>query len=190
MLIWVLASQLDNSIPNDPVYLQRMTGVSEPPDIKLLIALGFLVPVADCSHDASAPLASCTPLSHIRETETEAEKEDDVARGREELRDTHPLIQSMQVHPMRELVRQHIIARLPHLARRNASEIDRWLRDGADPEKDIYPTVEHLIGIKGADIGSFEFFTRSITSSAAARKEQDEVFKRLAEKELAHAEPR
>ena len=64
MLIWLLASQCDNKIPNDPAWIQRKIGSSTKPDIKSLIENNFL----ECYHDASNPLATC-----IAQTETETE---------------------------------------------------------------------------------------------------------------------
>ncbi|MCE9567660.1 MAG: hypothetical protein K8U57_37135 [Planctomycetes bacterium] len=81
MLIWLLASQLDNHIPNDPAYVQRMIGSTVKPDIKLLIQRGFLNPVADCERYASKSIATCTTLSNMRETETETETERDLGRA-------------------------------------------------------------------------------------------------------------
>lgn len=71
MLIWMLASQLDNRIPNDQEWIAKKIGATGKIDIKSLIDLGFLY-VED---DASKPLAEC---SSEREAETyreEAEEE-------------------------------------------------------------------------------------------------------------------
>jgi len=46
--------------------------------------------------------------------------------------------------------------------------IDRWLKDGADPEADIYPTIERLKGRWRG--GNLEFFDGAIADSIAARK--------------------
>jgi len=70
MLIWLLASQLDNKIPADADYIKAQIGVSQDIDLKELIDKGFLV-------DDSNTLAECKQVA-IVETETynqEAEKE-------------------------------------------------------------------------------------------------------------------
>lgn len=64
ILIWVLASQLENKIPNDPRWVKNKIGATEDVDLKSLVDKGFL----DRYQDASAVLAECSP-----ETETETE---------------------------------------------------------------------------------------------------------------------
>lgn len=71
MLIWLMASQCDNKIPNDPTWLQRKLGTEKKPDINLLIEKGFLEYVAECLQDASNTLSTC-----ISQTEAEAEAEE------------------------------------------------------------------------------------------------------------------
>jgi hypothetical protein len=93
-----------------------------------------------------------------------------------------PTYAAVEFHPRFNEVREHITHRLPNLGRQNATEVNRWLQSGADPELDIFPTVEHLIGLKGGDIGSFRFFTRAVESSIAARKEAEEQHERLSRK--------
>jgi len=70
MLIWLLASQLDNKIPNDPAWIQRQIGCEIVPDLKPLIDIGFLI----LEQDASRPLATCKQVAML-ETEAETEKE-------------------------------------------------------------------------------------------------------------------
>jgi len=41
--IWLLASQIDNYIPNDPSFIQRKCGLSQKPNIKKYLQLDFLV---------------------------------------------------------------------------------------------------------------------------------------------------
>ena len=55
VLIWLFASQCDNKIPDDPEYLQRALHLEQPPDLKLLVAKGFLLR----KQSASKPLAAC-----------------------------------------------------------------------------------------------------------------------------------
>ena len=67
MLIWLLASQLDNRIPNDPDWVKGQTGMRTKPNLNLLIDRGFLV----LEQDDSNTLADCNQ-SAMPETETEA----------------------------------------------------------------------------------------------------------------------
>ncbi len=69
MLIWLLASQLDNKIPADAEFIKKQIGVSGEIDFNELISKGFLI-------DASGLLASCKQVA-ILETETETETETD-----------------------------------------------------------------------------------------------------------------
>lgn len=66
MLLWLLASQLDNKIPADQKWLKNKLGLTHNIDLKELIDKGFLVRL----HDASKPIADCPP-----ETEGETEGE-------------------------------------------------------------------------------------------------------------------
>ena len=66
MLIWLLASQLDNKIPNDAAWIARRINVSDDIDLNDLIDNGFLKTLTD----ASKPLAKRTP-------ETEAYKQEE-----------------------------------------------------------------------------------------------------------------
>ena len=68
MLIWLLASQLDNRIPNDAAWIQKQIGTDDVPNLKALIDMGFLI-------DDSNTLADCKQ-SAIVETETEAYKQE------------------------------------------------------------------------------------------------------------------
>jgi uncharacterized protein YdaU (DUF1376 family) len=101
-----------------------------------------------------------------------------------------PLERSMTVHPRFEEVRKEVTRRWPHLGRQNASEVNEWLKEGAEPEADIYPTLDHVHSVRGGDIGSFRYFTRQILSAVQVRKEQDAVFDRLTGEEQADAEER
>lgn len=67
MLIWLLASQMDNRIPADSEFIKSRIGVKGNIDFNELINSGFLI-------DDSNALASCKQ-SAILETEAEAERE-------------------------------------------------------------------------------------------------------------------
>jgi hypothetical protein len=71
MLIWLLASQLDNKIPADENFLKNQLGIKGNLDLKELIDKGYLV-------DDSNALADCKQSAMLEtetETETEAEAE-------------------------------------------------------------------------------------------------------------------
>lgn len=76
MLIWLLASQLDNKIPHDPEWIRKQIGSSEPVNLKPLIDAGFLIP----EQDATKTLAPCKQ-SAMLETEAETEKEKPIGRS-------------------------------------------------------------------------------------------------------------
>ena len=69
MLIWLLASQLDNKIPADAEFIRKQIGVSGEIDFNELISKGFLI-------DDSGLLAGRKQVA-ILETETETETETD-----------------------------------------------------------------------------------------------------------------
>lgn len=72
ILIWLLASQMDNKIPADPEFIKRRINISGKLNLKELIDKGFLI-------DASNALASCkqnaTPETETDNSETETETE-------------------------------------------------------------------------------------------------------------------
>ena len=76
--IWMLASLLDNKIPNDPKWVGKQIPISCKVDLESLISLGFLEiyeeggsSVASCKQDASNALAS---RKHIAIPEREGEE--------------------------------------------------------------------------------------------------------------------
>jgi hypothetical protein len=69
MLLWLLASQLDNKIPHDLDWLKTQLGINKKPDLKELIKQGFIVVDSNV-------LADCKRLD-IVEAETEAYKEEE-----------------------------------------------------------------------------------------------------------------
>jgi len=80
MLIWLLASQMDNKIPADPKFIKLQIGVNEEIDFKELIGNGFLIDDSDALADRKR--------GAIVETETEAystEVETDYTPAFEEL---------------------------------------------------------------------------------------------------------
>jgi 5-methylcytosine-specific restriction endonuclease McrA len=49
MLIWVLASRMDNKIPKDPVFVKNQIGANATVDLDALMAAGFLQPWSESS---------------------------------------------------------------------------------------------------------------------------------------------
>lgn len=70
MLLWVLASQMDNAIPYDLVWITRKLGAQSPIDVEELILQGFI----EVFEDDSIPLAP-RKQKPIPETERETERE-------------------------------------------------------------------------------------------------------------------
>jgi hypothetical protein len=70
MLLWVLASKMDNRIPYDADFIARKIGATVPVDLEALVAQGFI----ELIDDASGVLAS-RKQSALPETEREAEAE-------------------------------------------------------------------------------------------------------------------
>jgi hypothetical protein len=53
LMIWLLAAETDNKIPNDADWIMRQAQLKTKPDIKQLVAIGFLMPynsVQDCTN--------------------------------------------------------------------------------------------------------------------------------------------
>lgn len=73
VLIWLLASKLDNRIPNDPEWIAKQIGATAPLDLQGLVAKGFLI---EAQGPASNPLAE-RKQNAIAETERETEAETD-----------------------------------------------------------------------------------------------------------------
>ncbi len=74
VLIWLLASQCDNRIPDDPRWVQRRLNLTGKVNLQALVDSGFMAP---CKQDASDTLASCGQ-SAMPEAEAEAEAEADL----------------------------------------------------------------------------------------------------------------
>jgi hypothetical protein len=62
VLIWLLASQMDNRVPDDIEWLKGQLGTRQKINLEELKTAGFIIPindVADCKQDASVSLSSC-----------------------------------------------------------------------------------------------------------------------------------
>lgn len=71
MLIWLLASSMDNRLPNDADWLTKAIHATETVNITVLVSAGFLV----LCGDASAPLAERQQHARLEEGEVEGETE-------------------------------------------------------------------------------------------------------------------
>ena len=121
VLLWLLASQLDNKIPTDPKWITKQLGLSKTVNLKPLIDNGFILLV----QDASKVLADCKQ-SAIVETETEAYKEEtetEAASRRKRLPKTWQLT---------EKLRTYCQTKRPDLDAEDTAEgfINFWLGDG------------------------------------------------------------
>lgn len=83
LLIWILASQTDNTIPLDAKFLKKNLGLDKEPDLQLFEDKGFIV---RCKHSASAlcegMLAKCPPSRDRGEAETEERREETALSGK------------------------------------------------------------------------------------------------------------
>ena len=129
ILLWLLASQLDNKIPTDPKWITRQLGLSKPVNLKPLIDNGFIFLV----QDASKVLADCKQ-SAIVETETEAYKEE---TEREEVlpKEKRPASRRTRLPENWKLtakLRNYCHEKRPDLNPEETAEafIDFWLGDG------------------------------------------------------------
>ena len=121
VLLWLLASQLDNKIPTDPKWITKQLGLSKTVNLKPLIDNGFILLV----QDASKVLADCKQ-SAIVETETEAYKEEaeaETASRRKRLPKTWQLT---------EKLRTYCQTKRPDIDPEDTAEgfINFWLGDG------------------------------------------------------------
>lgn len=69
MLIWVLASQLNNRIPDDPTWVGKRIGATTKVNLIELIDKGFLYVL----QDASITIAECSPETEAYREETETD---------------------------------------------------------------------------------------------------------------------
>lgn len=89
------------------------------------------------------------------------------------------LERSMTTHPRLEEVCRKFEEKWPHFARQRRQHVIEWLADGAVPEEDIYPTIEHVWSVKQHDVGGYAFFDRQVRSCIAVRKDREEINKRM-----------
>lgn len=77
MGIWVLASKTDNKIPNDPEWIARRIGATEPVDLEALVMAGFLERRDPGSKLLARRKRTALPVEE-RRVEGEVEKKTDV----------------------------------------------------------------------------------------------------------------
>ena len=138
VLLWLLASQLDNKIPTDPKWITKQLGLSKTVNLKPLIDNGFILLV----QDASKVLADCKQ-SAIVETETEAYKEEaeaETASRRKRLPKTWQLT---------EKLRTYCQTKRPDIDPEDTAEgfINFWLGDGRSfPDFVLGDCIEKITG--------------------------------------------
>ena len=75
MLIWLLASETGNELPNDAAWIGRQINASDPVDLDLLIRSGFLI---DCDSESASKSASksdsALPQTVLAQSRAEAEQ--------------------------------------------------------------------------------------------------------------------
>ena len=89
--LWVVASECDNKIPDDPKWIGRHINATQPVDLQRLIDDGFLREwTSACKQDASKMLADCKQdaskmlaLARSRESESETETETETDNTRD-----------------------------------------------------------------------------------------------------------
>lgn len=113
-----------------------------------------------------------SPIPHPSSTTISENRIDDVPKP----------YHAVDFHPRFNEVREYITKRLPALNRQNATEVNRWLMEGADPEADIFPSVDNAIDFKRGDIGSFSYFTKTINTMIHLKKERLEQHERMRNK--------
>lgn len=158
--IWLLASRYDNKIPDDAEWISSKANAITQVDIEALVNAGFLIR-NNTVQSASKPQAPRSETARPeRESETEVEREKDTAAG-------EPTFDRVKVVGERVLEAAGIDpARwLGHFA-----PISGWLRAGADPEFDIYPTIKQLTKRTGyTPPRSLNYFTDAILRAHAER---------------------
>lgn len=121
MMIWLLASQMDNKIPADTQYLQRTLHLDQEIDLESLEEHGFI-------EIDSEPLAECKQSAELEaETETEAEYKGEISEA-----------ENLRRVPFREIVNTYheCLPELPKVEKltptRKGFIRQRWLEDLQD----------------------------------------------------------
>jgi hypothetical protein len=183
--LWLLASESDDPSkgtvhgPDERIAFRlRMTAEKFRESVKPLIDKGFIELLRADSSALAGRKHGATPETEA-EKETEKDNAPPVPPVPQEPKNGGGVRGIPNTHPRFNEVWEYIVGRLPHLKRSDNRFIGEWLDAGADPEDDIFPTVDHEIGVKGNDIGSFKYFDRQVRSAHAARREAAEQLERL-----------
>lgn len=70
LMIWLLASQQNGRVPNDPTFLKNKLGLEKAPDLEMFINQGFLC----VEQDASNPLAESKQNARLEEERREEKR--------------------------------------------------------------------------------------------------------------------
>jgi len=57
---------------------------------------------------------------------------------------------------------------------KNWTPVSQWLADGADPDRDIYPTIQRIMDAGKASPGNLSYFTRPITDALARHRQNED----------------
>lgn len=82
ILMWLLASQLDNKIPNCPEFIKQQIGVKGEIDLETLISQGFLIVQTDCKQSASKVLTKNASETYKEETYKEETERAEKSKGK------------------------------------------------------------------------------------------------------------
>lgn len=157
ILIWILASQMDNKIPHAPEFIQHKIGAQKKPNLDLLVSHGFLSFLADCKQVASNTLADCKQVA-IGETETETETE--VSSLRSDTTGARSFPDWLNVEAWeawREMRKRTKHELSPHAEKLALGKLDKFRAKGHDPTeilnqstfndwKDLYEPKENQHG--------------------------------------------
>lgn len=84
VLIWLLASQSGGRVPAEPTFLASKIGARKPPNLKLLIAAGFLIPERGASEtlaESKQGASDMQAFARSREKRREEERQSARTRG-------------------------------------------------------------------------------------------------------------
>ena len=174
--IWLLASRSENRIPIDAAWIAGKIGATEPVDLWLLSDAGFIeaiegkFPEKPTATNTRSKLLAEPEQAAIpeRERETEGETETDGGDGsaRNIIKTRAPSSIPESTAPFHAVGSKVLeimgVAGDPRWLG-DYSRVDAWLREGWDPELDIYPTVERLMKAKtGGPPKSLKYFEEAI----------------------------
>jgi len=76
LLIWLLASETGNELPNDAAWIGRQINATEPVNIELLISSGFLIDTEKCASKSDSTVAEPTLANLLAQNREREEREE------------------------------------------------------------------------------------------------------------------